>query len=82
MNNTIKLPVFGITLILTETDDGISGSITSDLQEPIYSPDYSAIHSARMDGIESLILALACEGVDVESTAFLTAIETAVIGAS
>lgn len=31
-----------------------------------------------IDGIEALVLAAACEGIDVESPAFLAAIETAV----
>jgi len=38
--------------------------------------------NGAMDGIESLVLACACAGIDVESNAFVEAVETSVQGAA
>lgn len=62
---TINLPCYGITLILI--DDW--GCVSSDLHDGS-NPAYNAI--------ESLILAMAVAGIDVETPAMLEAIETAV----
>ena len=75
---TIQLPVYGIIITLGPenpdfADTYLGGTITSDLHEK----GESAFNSA-IDGIESMILACACAGLDVESAAFLEAIETAV----
>ena len=53
-----------------------SGSIVSDLREPKTAANRQ--YNAAIDGLESLILAHACAGVDVESPAYVEGIETAV----
>ena len=78
---TINLPVFGIAVTLT--GDG-GASIQSDLHESLKDicnqSDYkeTELFNASMDGIESMILAHASAGVDIESPAYLEGIETAV----
>jgi hypothetical protein len=64
----IRMPAYQIVIQLDEKG---GGTITSGLKEFDEEP-------APVDGIESLILACACEGIDVESPAFLCAIETAI----
>ncbi len=75
----IKLPCYGITVTLAR-ENGVeepgSGSIVSDLREPETAANRQ--YNAAIDGLESLILAHACAGVDVESPAYLEGIETAV----
>ena len=82
---TISLPAYGIEVTVNEG----CGSITSDLKEtaPYPSPeneDEAAENDEVIefnlitDGIESLILGLACAGVDIDSPAFLEGIESAV----
>ena len=61
---TLILPVFGIVINLY---DGGGGDILSHLEK-----------TPEINAIESLILACACAGIDVETPAFLEAIETAV----
>jgi hypothetical protein len=69
----IHLNTFGIEVTLT--GDG-GGSITSKLKEG--HPQYDA----AIDGIESMILAHAIAGIDVNSPLYLGGIETAVQGAA
>jgi hypothetical protein len=75
----ITLPCYGITLTLVR-ENGVeepgSGSIASDLREPEAAANRR--YNAAVDGLESLILAHACAGVDVESPAYIEGIETAV----
>lgn len=75
----ITLPCYGITLTLGK-ENGVekpgSGSIISDLHERETAANRQ--YNAAIDGLESLILAHACAGVDVESPAYLEGIETAV----
>jgi len=75
----IKLPCYGITLTLAR-ENGVeepgSGSIVSDLRDSETAANRQ--YNAAVDGVESLILAHACAGVDVESPAYLEGIETAV----
>jgi len=75
----IQLPCYGITLTLAR-ENGVeepgSGSIVSDLREPDTATNRQ--YNAAIDGLEALILAHACAGVDVESPAYLEGIETAV----
>jgi len=66
----IKLPTYGITL---EVDVNGTSSITSTLRIDGYNGYNDAI-----DGLESLILAHACAGVNIQSPAYLEGIETAV----
>jgi hypothetical protein len=75
----IQLPCYGITLTLARENDAEnpgSGSIVSDLREPETAANRQ--YNAAIDGLESLILAHACAGVDVESPAYVEGIETAV----
>ena len=75
----IQLPCYGITVTLAR-ENGVeepgSGSIVSDLRE--HKTAANRQYNAAIDGLESLILAHACAGVDVESPAYVEGIETAV----
>ena len=66
----IDLDVFGISLRI----DGQGGAITSSLKDD----SESSYYNDAIDGMESLLLALACAGVGIESPAVHEAIETAV----
>lgn len=74
---TFKLPIFGI--VVDVTGDG-GGSISStDLKtegDNLEDREYNA----AMDGIESLILAHACAGIDITTPEYIVGIETAVHG--
>jgi len=67
---TIHLPCYNITIELAD----LGGSITSDLKED----KRPTRLNAALDAIESLILAHAIAGIDVESPAYLEGIESAV----
>ena len=76
----IRLPCFGVTIRLPRqntTDKPGTGTITSDLREPARTVA-DRLGNAAIDGLESLILAHACAGIDVESPAYVEGIETAV----
>tara|TARA_Y100000296_G_C5056276_1_gene197444 strand:+ start:91 stop:354 length:264 start_codon:yes stop_codon:yes gene_type:complete len=78
---TIKLPCYGI---LVNVREGGGGGISSELWEDITDEmgdedaEEAYIHNRKMDAIESFILACACAGIDIESPAFIEAIETTV----
>ena len=77
---TIRLPCFGITIRLDRkntTKKPGAGTITSDLKV-LGKTAANRQYNAAVDGLESLILAHACAGVDVESPAYVEGIETAV----
>jgi len=68
--------------IVVETDDFRAGSISSNLHEngQAESTIEEALisqYNAAIDGIESMILAHACAGIDISSPAYLEGIETA-----
>ena len=72
---TINLPCFGIVV---ELDNNGNGTITStDLKTEHNDPE-DELYNAAMDGIESMILAHACAGVDITTPAYIEGIETAV----
>ena len=81
---TIVLPCFDMVVLLTTVRSGVvdrslAGRITSNLHHGgSDDSDYQAI----IDGIESLILAHACAGVDIRAPAYIAGIETAVEAAS
>jgi len=84
---TIKLPCYGIAIALNDNGEELTGgSITSDLLEPltdedgILLPNQTEIEQYNncMNTIESIVLAHAVAGVDVESPAYLEGIETVV----
>lgn len=86
----LSLGVFGITVTLVpvrQADQTIKlgGSIRSDLRDR-EDEDCDVIEellfNARIDGLESFILAAACSGVDVCSSDFREAIETTVAAIS
>jgi hypothetical protein len=77
---TIRLPCFGLTVRIVRESTAETpgaGAITTDLK---VSGKTSAQrpYNAAIDGLESLILAHACGGVDIETPAYLDGIETAV----
>ena len=74
----IRLLCYGITIWLARenTDESPgSGTITSDLRDE--GNENESFHAA-VDGLESLILAHACAGIDVASAAYVEGVETAV----
>jgi len=76
----IHLPCFGITVHLAQESSPDSlgrGSITSQLKEPGRGTLVCTFNAA-IDGLEALILAHACAGVDITSPAYIEGIETAV----
>ena len=75
----INLPCFGIEIILGKKDKArpgayLGGEIASNLNNGNDDPELKV----AMDAVESLILAHAVAGVDVQSPAFVEGIETAV----
>lgn len=72
MEKHIKLPLYDVQIDIV---DG-GGSITSSLMSEEGLEDLE--YNAAINGIESLVLAMACEGLDVESKSFLRALETTV----
>ena len=76
----IRLPCFGITVHLdreSSPESRAEGSITSQLKEPGRGTLVRRFNAA-IDGLEALILAHACAGVDIASPAYIEGIETAV----
>jgi hypothetical protein len=69
---TIGLPCYGMVI---ELDDAGGGTIASDLR---YNTVGEEEINICLDGIESLVLAHACAGIDVESLEYIEGIETAV----
>lgn len=83
---TIVLPCFDMVVLLTEAKTGVvdhslAGRITSSLHKGDSGSDDSD-YQAAIDGIESLILAHACAGVNIRDPAYLAGIQTAVEAAS
>jgi hypothetical protein len=77
---TIRLPCHGITIRLhreNANEAPASGMITSNLKASGHTA-VEQLFNAAVDGLESLILAHACAGVDVASPAYIEGIETAV----
>jgi len=77
---TIILSILGDTITLTLC--GKSGKVTSTLHLPKSKKDYPASvrnqYNGAVDGIESLVLAHACAGIDIESPAYVEGLKTAV----
>lgn len=84
MTREIRLPCFGITIRLDRENDQTTpgcGCISSELKEPATDGAALLFHAA-IDGIEALILAHACAGIDVTAPAYVEGIETAVEAAA
>ena len=76
----IRLPCYGITIRLARpntSDAPGTGTITSDLKSSSQIVA-NGLYSAAIDGLESLILAHACAGIDVAAPGYIEGIETAV----
>ena len=69
-----NLPCFGITV---KVENG-SGSITSTDLKTKHNDEEDELYNAAIDGIESMILAHACAGIDINSPEYIEGIKTAV----
>ena len=79
----IILIKFGGHRIEITLDDEGSGTITSDLKEVLsLDPISASNYDSAIDGLESLILAQACAGIDVTSKEYIRALESAIDGIS
>ena len=55
----------------------MSGVLTSNLHDDVNPNDSNEVeYDAAINGVESLILSLACEGIDVSTPEFVSAINT------
>ena len=70
----LHLGCYGIIISYNKGDKG-GAAIVSDMKEPQNSEDN--LFNSAVDGLESLILAHFCAGIDVSSPAYLEGIETA-----
>lgn len=89
---TIELPCFGIVIQIGDDGSSIESELHDEAQDVLrdggdgnFFDDVrierqkdAELYSSAMDGIESLILAHAAAGIDVESPAYIEGIETAV----
>ncbi len=76
----IRLPCYGITIHLDHdpaAGDPGCGKLTSDLKDETGTAA-ARTFNATVDGMEALILAHACAGIDVTTPAYIEGIETAV----
>lgn len=72
---TQKVIEFDHHKIVINLDGKGSGAIKSDLKD--YEDEDAGDYNTAIDGIESLILAHACAGVDVTAKAYVEGLETA-----
>lgn len=80
-DHVITLPCHDIVVTLKTVDGLTGGTIKSSLHDPGRDSD-DAEFDAGVDAVESFILAAAIAGVDIESPAFLQAIDSTVEGLS
>jgi hypothetical protein len=76
----IRLPCYGLTIRLDRQNADQApgcGMITSELKSPGRTIT-ERLFNAAIDGLESVILAHACAGINVASPAYVEGIETAV----
>jgi hypothetical protein len=76
---TIELPCHGIVVRLGDIDQPTpttyrAGAIESKLHNSVEPPEYAA----AVDAVEAFVLAAAMAGIDIESPAFLEALEVTV----
>ena len=75
---TIKLPCYNIVVKLHGLPGNL-GTITSDLTEyDGVNPETSRAFDVATETVERFVLASACADIDIESPAFLEAIETVI----
>jgi hypothetical protein len=73
----INLSIYGIKVSLDA--DGSGTIISTDLRVEVgRNLVADELYNSAMDGIESLILACACAGIDIEDERFIEAITTSV----
>ena len=72
----IELPIYGIVVKLPNSG---GGSIESDLHrdDDAFSARDERRYNSAIDGLEALILAHACAGIDIEDPKYIKGIETA-----
>jgi hypothetical protein len=80
---TIVLPCFDIVVRLASIEPGqsgpsLAGEITSSLHDGDSGSEDDREYEAAIDGIESLILAHACAGVDITVPTYIAGVQTAV----
>ena len=74
----IRLPRYGIIIrIDCGGDSDAAGTLTSDLKLPSRTAA-ARLFNAAIDGLESLVLAHACAGINVASPVYIEGIESAV----
>ena len=78
----IKLSCFGIVINIEGEEEAVRGAISSDLHDDGPEGEDNTLYYAALDGIESMILAHAMAGIDVECPAYIEGIETAVEAAA
>ena len=71
---TLEIKSLGIKLNFDENDKGCA-AIASDMKDK--DTPSNSLFNAAVDGLESLILAHFCAGIDVESAAYVEGLETA-----
>jgi hypothetical protein len=71
---TLEIKSLGIKLNFDENDKGCA-AITSDMKDK--DAPSNSLFNAAVDGLESLILAHFCAGIDVASTVYIEGLETA-----
>ena len=73
--STLEIPCYGIT-IKYDNENKAGAVLTSQMKEPETAEN--AFFNAAIDGIESMILAHFCAGVDVLERGYIKGIETAI----
>lgn len=71
MQKVIQTALFDIVI----DGDPVGASITSTLHEA--DTDENSLYNAAIDGLESLVLAHYCAGIDVTSSEYIEGVETA-----
>lgn len=75
----IELSCFGIVVILEREDPDRPGLyFTGRIESELEREEYDKTWNAALDGVESMILAHACAGVDITTPAYIEGIETSV----
>lgn len=73
---TITLPIFGIVVEISENNS--NATISSTDLKTVNNDTEDELYNSAIDGLESMILACACSGIDIETPQFLEAIESSV----
>jgi hypothetical protein len=68
----------GTAEINVSVEDGGGEIVSTGLKELSIIEEEDNLYNAAVDGVESLVLALACAGVDIERPQIKTAVQTAV----